>query len=688
MITESASEKNISTQNLSTKENTTSQTTGKESNTSQLSNEQEKVTTKNTISEKDDTPTTQERMSEQSTNSTHHQSPYTDALNVDVSEQKATNKKTDDASTTGVTNSKVEVKTTDSSANHSVADKQNYMNRTVNKLGADASNKNDVGNNIDVEKSFQGTIKNAVLTEAIKEDLNHSDYGADTPLALNSTSSTTSRVSKTSPRMKLMSLAAESGSGTNVNDKVTITNPSISLKKSNSHPNNVIWPTSNEQFNLKANYSLDDSIKEGDTFTIKYGKYIRPGGLEFPATHTQLRSADGSIVANGVYDKSTNTTTYTFTNYVDQYSNIIGSFNLIATSKRETAIKDNQTYPMEVDIANTTVNQDFVVDYGNKKDNTTTAAVANVDNVNNKHNEIVYLNQNNQNPQYAKYFSTVKNGKFLPGEVKVYEVLDTNAMVDSFNPDLNSSAVKDVTSQFTPKYNADGTRVDINFAGNMAKGKKYIVSQAVRPTSTGNVYTEYWLTRDGTENTNSFYRATKSTSVSYLNGSSSASGDTPTYSLGDYVWLDKNGIQDNDEKGISGVKVTLKDGNGNIIGETTTDENGKYQFDNLDSGDYIVHFETPEGLTQTTTNSSDDEKDTDGEDVNVTITDHNDFSIDNGYYDADSDSGSDSGNDSDSNEKLLDTGDNGYNSTLIGSLFAVIGALLLGKRRRKGNKEK
>lgn len=227
-------------------------------------------------------------------------------------------------------------------------------------------------------------------------------------------------------------------------------------------------------------------------------------------------------------------------------------------------------------------------------------------------------------------------------------------MVDSFNPDLNSSAVKDVTSQFTPKYNADDTRVDINFAGNMAKGKKYIVSQAVRSTSTGNVYTEYWLTRDGTENTKSFYRATKSTSVSYLNGSSSVSGDTPTYSLGDYVWLDKNknGIQD-------------------------TDENGKYQFDNLDSGDYIVHFETPEDLTQTITNSGDDEKDADGEDVNVTITDHDDFSIDNGYYDADSDSGSDSGNDSDSNEKLPDTGDNGYNRTLIGSLFAGIGALII-----------
>ena len=46
--------------------------------------------------------------------------------------------------------------------------------------------------------------------------------------------------------------------------------------------------------------------------------------------------------------------------------------------------------------------------------------------------------------------------------MKVYEVTDTNAMVDSFNPDLNSSNVKDVTSQFAPKVSADGTRVDIN----------------------------------------------------------------------------------------------------------------------------------------------------------------------------------------------------------------------------------
>ncbi|MEJ7341215.1 SdrD B-like domain-containing protein, partial [Staphylococcus epidermidis] len=80
--------------------------------------------------------------------------------------------------------------------------------------------------------------------------------------------------------------------------------------------------------------------------------------------------------------------------------------------------------------------------------------------------------------------------------------------------------------------------------------------------------------------------------------------ETPKYSLGDYVWKDtnKDGVQDSDEKGIQGVTVTLKDKNGNVLKTTTTDENGNYRFDNLDSGDYIVHFEKPEGLTQTTTN--------------------------------------------------------------------------------------
>ncbi|HDJ2674002.1 TPA: MSCRAMM family adhesin SdrD, partial [Staphylococcus aureus] len=107
---------------------------------------------------------------------------------------------------------------------------------------------------------------------------------------------------------------------------------------------------------------------------------------------------------------------------------------------------------------------------------------------------------------------------------------------------------------------------------------------------------------------------------------------TPKYSLGDYVWYDSNkdGKQDSTEKGIKDVKVTLLNEKGEVIGTTKTDENGKYRFDNLDSGKYKVIFENPAGLTQTGTNTTEDDKDADGGEVDVTITDHDDFTLDNG----------------------------------------------------------
>ncbi|HEH2264933.1 TPA: MSCRAMM family adhesin SdrD, partial [Staphylococcus aureus] len=106
---------------------------------------------------------------------------------------------------------------------------------------------------------------------------------------------------------------------------------------------------------------------------------------------------------------------------------------------------------------------------------------------------------------------------------------------------------------------------------------------------------------------------------------------TPKYSLGDYVWYDSNkdGKQDSTEKGIKDVKVTLLNEKGEVIGTTKTDENGKYRFDNLDSGKYKVIFEKPAGLTQTGTNTTEDDKDADGGEVDVTITDHDDFTFDN-----------------------------------------------------------
>lgn len=72
----------------------------------------------------------------------------------------------------------------------------------------------------------------------------------------------------------------------------------------------------------------------------------------------------------------------------------------------------------------------------------------------------------------------------------------------------------------------------------------------------------------------------------------------PYVSIGDYVWYDANynGQQDAGELPASGVKVTLKDSGGNVVGTTTTDADGYYWFQNLtEKAKYTLEFEKPSG---------------------------------------------------------------------------------------------
>ena len=77
------------------------------------------------------------------------------------------------------------------------------------------------------------------------------------------------------------------------------------------------------------------------------------------------------------------------------------------------------------------------------------------------------------------------------------------------------------------------------------------------------------------------------------NGPGGSAGDA---GLGDFVFLDTNGngIQDVGENGIQGVTVLLLDDTQTEIGNTTTDENGYYEFTSLNAGDYYVQFLKPE----------------------------------------------------------------------------------------------
>src|SRR5690606_1695581 len=80
-------------------------------------------------------------------------------------------------------------------------------------------------------------------------------------------------------------------------------------------------------------------------------------------------------------------------------------------------------------------------------------------------------------------------------------------------------------------------------------------------------------------------------------------------SIGDFVWNDSNkdGIQSEGEAGVPGVGVSLLDSEGNAVLDvdgnavvTTTGEDGKYGFGDLNYGEYTVQFNAPTNASFTT----------------------------------------------------------------------------------------
>ena len=90
-------------------------------------------------------------------------------------------------------------------------------------------------------------------------------------------------------------------------------------------------------------------------------------------------------------------------------------------------------------------------------------------------------------------------------------------------------------------------------------------------------------------------------------------GNDPA-SVGDFVWSDinGNGIQDAGELGIADVFIMLTDCAGNWKGQTTSDANGAYSFDDLTPGSYKIKFVTPANYSNAPTDAgTDDAKDSD-----------------------------------------------------------------------------
>jgi uncharacterized repeat protein (TIGR01451 family) len=76
----------------------------------------------------------------------------------------------------------------------------------------------------------------------------------------------------------------------------------------------------------------------------------------------------------------------------------------------------------------------------------------------------------------------------------------------------------------------------------------------------------------------------------------------PAGSIGDTVFTDRNsnGQQDAGETGIANATLTLRNSDGQVVGTTQTDNNGRYLFTGLQPGNYTVEVTRPSDFTPTT----------------------------------------------------------------------------------------
>ncbi|HCX8683338.1 TPA: carboxypeptidase regulatory-like domain-containing protein, partial [Staphylococcus aureus] len=558
-------------------------------------------------------------------------------------------------------------------------------------------------------------------------------------------------------RMRMAAIQPNSTDSKNVNDLITSNTTLTVVDADNSK---TIVPAQ-DYLSLKSQITVDDKVKSGDYFTIKYSDTVQVYGLN-PEDIKNIGDIkdpnNGETIATAKHDTANNLITYTFTDYVDRFNSVKMGINYSIYMDTDTIPVDKKDVPFSVTIGNqiTTTTADITYPAYKEADNNSigsafTETVSHVGNVEDPgyYNQVVYVNPMDKDLKGAKLKVEAYHPKYPTNigqinqnvtNIKIYRVPEGYTLNKGY--DVNTNDLVDVTDEFKNKMTYGSNQSvnldfgDITSAYVVMVNTKFQYTNSESPTlvqmatlsstgnksvSTGNAlgftnnqsggagqevykignYVWEDTNKNGVQelgekgvgnvtvtvfdnNTNTKvgeavtkedgsylipnlpngdyrvefsnlpkgYEVTPSkqgnneeldsnglSSVITVNGKDNLSADLgiykPKYNLGDYVWEDtnKNGIQDQDEKGISGVTVTLKDENGNVLKTVTTDADGKYKFTDLDNGNYKVEFTTPEGYTPTTvTSGSDIEKDSNGLTTTGVINGADNMTLDSGFY--------------------------------------------------------
>ncbi|WP_195866647.1 Ig-like domain-containing protein, partial [Aerococcus sanguinicola] len=110
--------------------------------------------------------------------------------------------------------------------------------------------------------------------------------------------------------------------GQNVANQIQVTNADFKRLDGNNRETDYVHDNEGGYARLDVDIAVSGQVQAGDYFILDYGQYLRPGGLNIPATPKDLIDSDNAIVAKAYYDADQNRVIYRFTDWVNGKNNI------------------------------------------------------------------------------------------------------------------------------------------------------------------------------------------------------------------------------------------------------------------------------------------------------------------------------------------------------------------------------
>lgn len=319
-----------------------------------------------------------------------------------------------------------------------------------------------------------------------------------------------------------------------VDSSITFTNLDLKSSRTRDGSENMVWITSGDKVVVSGNYTIANDVNPGDYFTLNFGDMIVPGGLNEPRTVPPLYASNGSVIANGVYDATTNTAKYTFTDIVSTLKDISGSFTWMFTEKAENHKGDKVFTPVTINFAGETRTESMAFDYGLNTTSDISATTTRIDSSKSPSvfENVVYINQSKKKITKPIFSLIPTNMVIDPASIKIYQVPSTYGTLPSnFRPDTTgwteiSTLVNAITKRTDGGYNINmwkkGTLGITNSASYLGNGERYVITfnATMAPNVTNGIIA---AEISGTQIVPS------GVSISYVTSSGSSTGDGTVY---------------------------------------------------------------------------------------------------------------------------------------------------------------